>query len=78
MARLPEEEHCIAVVRNITFRKIEELKLAEQLNELNRWHSNTLGREGRIIELKREINAMASEMGQSLPYPSVVKSVEHD
>lgn len=46
-----------------------EDRVHEQLDELALWHDVTLGREGRVIELKREVNALLSEAGRSPKYP---------
>lgn len=58
--------------QDITARKKAEIKLAEQLDELRRWYKATLGREARIMELKREINDLLAELGRPLRYPSAV------
>ena len=39
-------------------RKRTEAELQRQLHELQRWHEATLGREDRILELKREVNEL--------------------
>jgi PAS domain S-box-containing protein len=44
--------------QDITERKTNEAKIMDQLEELKRWHNITLGREERILELKREINQL--------------------
>jgi GAF domain-containing protein/DNA-binding response OmpR family regulator len=51
-------------------RKLAESKLAEQFEELRRWHDATLGREMRTIELKREVNELLGQAGQPPRYPS--------
>ena len=51
-----------------------EAKLKEQLDELRRWHEATLGREERILELKREINDLLAKSG----LPKRYESAEHD
>lgn len=56
---------------DITQRKQNEAKFLEQLDELRRWHTVTLGREERIIELKHEINRLLVEMGKPPRYESV-------
>ena len=55
----------------ITERKQAEIKLKEQLDELSRWHAATLGREERILELKREVNHLLDNTGQPPRYASV-------
>lgn len=54
----------------ITERKRTEQKLAEQLAELRRWHTITLGREERILQLKREVNDFAARLHEPPPYPA--------
>ncbi len=58
------------IARNITERKQVEANLAEQLDELRRWHDTTLGRELRILDLKHEINELLGQAGQPSRYPS--------
>ncbi len=62
------------LVRDIRYaieRKQVEAQLNEQLDELKRWQDATLGREGRVIELKREVNQLLAQAGQPPRYPSV-------
>lgn len=56
---------------DITERRRVEAEQARQLGELRRWHTVTIGREGRIAELKREVNALAARLGETPPYGSV-------
>jgi len=56
--------------QDITERKQTEMRMSEQLNELKRWQKATLGREGRILELKREVNELLTQMGQPPRYHS--------
>jgi PAS domain S-box-containing protein len=56
--------------RDINQRKLAEIKIDEQLDELRRWHNATLGREKRILELKREINRILAEAGKPPRYAS--------
>jgi GAF domain-containing protein len=51
-------------------RKQAEIRLAEQLNELRRWHEATLGREMRILELKHEVNELLAHSGKPPRYSS--------
>jgi PAS domain S-box-containing protein len=59
----PSDYLHIAIVQDITQRKVSEEKLSEQLDELRRWHDATLGREKRIIDLKKEINELLVKAG---------------
>jgi hypothetical protein len=45
--------------------------VSEQLDELRRWHQATLDREGRVLDLKKEVNDMLAQAGQPPRYPSV-------
>ncbi len=56
--------------QDITDRKQAEARLTEQLDELRRWHAATLEREARVVELKREVNALLAQAGQPPRYPS--------
>lgn len=58
--------HC--VMRNIEERKQAEEKIKAQLNELKKWHATTIGREERIIEMKKEVNALLEKLGQQKKY----------
>jgi PAS domain-containing protein len=44
--------------------------LAKQLDELHRWQQLTLGREGRILAMKQEVNSLLAELGQQARYAS--------
>ena len=44
--------------------------LAKQLDELHRWQQLTLGREGRILAMKQEVNSLLAESGQQARYAS--------
>ncbi len=61
------------ILRDITERKQTERKLNEQLYELRRWNSATLGREKRVLELKAEVNQLLTYMGQPPRYSSAAK-----
>jgi PAS domain S-box-containing protein len=54
--------------RNITARKRAEEALRVKLEELQRWQTATLGREGRVAKLKTEVNELAARLGESPPY----------
>lgn len=44
--------------------------LSKQLDELHRWQQLTLGREGRILAMKQEVNSLLAELGQQARYAS--------
>jgi len=58
------------VNQDITERKQAETRLREQMEELQRWHKITLGRELRILELKQEVNTLRAEAGKPAKYDS--------
>jgi PAS domain S-box-containing protein len=58
------------IIREITERKKSDEKIHHQLNELQRWHEATVGREHRILELKQEVNALLMKYGEPIRYPS--------
>ncbi len=58
------------IMLDITERKRAEAQLAEQLDELRRWYAVTLGRETRVLDLKREVNELLARAGQPPRYPS--------
>jgi PAS domain S-box-containing protein len=55
---------------DLTEQKRTENELREHLDELNRWFKATIGREERIIELKREVNALLRQRKLSPRYPN--------
>jgi hypothetical protein len=63
---------------NITERKRTETKLAEQLNELQRWNDAMQGREERILTLKHEVNELLGQAGLPLHYPSAESKGQQD
>ncbi|GEM_PF-1484416 len=64
----PDRWLVVGVCTDITARRKAEQQMQQQLDELRRWQAVTLGREGRIGELKREVNALAARLGQPPPY----------
>ncbi len=57
--------------RDIHERKIAQAKIEEQINELRRWNKITMGREQRILELKRDVNNLLVQAGKPPLYTSV-------
>jgi PAS domain S-box-containing protein len=60
----------ISTIIDITREKQAQQKLTEQIAELRRWHEATLGREERILDLKREVNELRARAGTPARYPS--------
>jgi hypothetical protein len=56
---------------DITERNAIEQQNKEQLEELKRWYAVMSQREERIMELKREVNALLRELGRTSRYSSV-------
>ncbi|MBA7592030.1 hypothetical protein ES708_34202 [subsurface metagenome] len=63
-----EEEEELVVLQNITKRKHAEKELQKRLKELEIYHQATLGREGRIIELKQDVNELLEQLGKEKKY----------
>ncbi|PKO00207.1 MAG: hypothetical protein CVU42_05560 [Chloroflexi bacterium HGW-Chloroflexi-4] len=72
VAYSPQPNQFAVIVSDISDRKQKEIQLKEQMDELQRWHNVTLGREDRIRELKIEVNKLLSKHGAPIRYPSVV------
>ncbi|MDP4027833.1 MAG: PAS domain S-box protein [Gallionella sp.] len=60
----------VGFFRDISERKQAEAKLAEQVEDLRRWHDATIGREMRVLDLKHEVNELLVQAGQPPRYPS--------
>jgi PAS domain S-box-containing protein len=56
------------VVWKVVERKRAEIKINEQLEELRQWYEATLDREGKILELKDEVNELLAKTGGPLRY----------
>jgi len=63
---------------DITERKRTEKDILEQLDELHRWHEVTLDREGRVLELKQEVNELLKKHGEALRYSSTSQEKKDD
>jgi PAS domain S-box-containing protein len=70
LIELAGECYLLTLAQDITERKQAEQQLAAQLDELRRWYTATLGREGRVLELKHEVNELLRRLGEPVRYPS--------
>ena len=52
----------------ITELKQADLRMRGQMEELQQWHALTLGRENRVMELKREVNQLLQQLGRPPAY----------
>jgi len=68
--------HRESFVRVITERRAAEAQLTADLDELRRWNEATLGREERVLELKREVNDLLAPLGEPPRYPSVTDDAD--
>ncbi len=58
------------LVLDITEQVLAQQEVARQMDELQRWQQVMLAREGRVRELKHQVNALYAERGLPPPYPS--------
>jgi PAS domain S-box-containing protein len=68
----------IGNIADITERKQAEARVSAQLEELKRWSKVTLGREDRVMELKREVNHLLVEAGKPPRYASVLENAHEN
>lgn len=54
----------------ISARQKAEAQMEQQLDELRRWQTATVGREGRVLEIKGEVNALLARLGEPARYAS--------
>ena len=60
--------HYVAVKQEISDQKRAEAELARRNEELTRFNQLAVGRELRMIELKRQVNELARRLGEPAPY----------
>ena len=63
-----QDEQIVAFVQDITERKRAEAERLQKLDELQRFHELTVDRELRMIELKKEVNALLKKSGRPEKY----------
>ena len=65
----------VGMATDVTERKLAEEKIESQLHELQRWHEVTMGREKRVMALKREVNELLAARGEPARYQSQAQPV---
>ena len=60
----------LGIARDITANHQYQEQLTAQIEELRRWQDATLGREMRILELKREVNQLLADINEPARYAS--------
>ena len=58
----------VVLSRDITERKQAEEELKQRMEELERFNHATVGRELRMVELKKEVNELSLRLGRPAPY----------
>ncbi len=64
------------IIQDITDRKKAQIQLQEKLDELQRYKNVTIGREMRVVELKKEINKLLKKQGKPSKYMDTQKKIE--
>jgi PAS domain S-box-containing protein len=71
---LPDGRRLVmSMAMDVTERKQSETQLAEKLDELRRWREVMVGREDRVIEVKREVNELLTRLGEPPRYASALE-----
>lgn len=73
---IDERKHVVVAFTDITERRENEEKLKKTLDEIERFNRLMTGREGRVIEMKKEVNALLAELGREPQYKSVLDDAE--
>jgi PAS domain S-box-containing protein len=59
---------CVKIMRDLTESKRTQEALSDQMDELKRFTAVAVGRETRMIDLKKEINELCSRLGEPARY----------
>jgi len=71
VAYRPRPMHFAVIIDDITDRKNSESELIERMNEISRFNNLMIGREEKMIELKKEINKLLEESGKEKKYDEI-------
>ncbi len=75
-ARKAAEQANVVLQQEMGERMQAQAQMAKQLDELRRLHAAFMGREMRILALKRELNELLTQAGQPPRYTSVLEQGE--
>lgn len=75
LSAAPWGDGIVVSIEDITDRKEREAALEQSMEELGRFNEAMIGREERIIELKKEINDLLAELGRPPAYQSPTDDV---
>jgi PAS domain S-box-containing protein len=70
--RLPDATIIVAFAHDVMARKHDEAELQKTMADLERFNRVMVGRETRVLELKREVNDLCTALGRPPAYNSVV------
>ena len=65
---IENQKYFLVVIRDISERKILDHKLNERVAELEEFHDTVIGRELKMMELEKEIDALLAELGREPKY----------
>jgi PAS domain S-box-containing protein len=69
---LEDKSHVVLALEDVTKRKENERKLRKSIADLEEFNRLMVGREMRVIEMKKEVNALLAELGREPRYQSVI------
>ena len=74
----PERGRFVMLLLDVTDLTAAKAELTRQNEELRRWVEATRGREGRVLELKKEINALSALLHERPRFQSAIQDGEAD
>ncbi|MDB5340194.1 MAG: signal transduction histidine kinase with CheB and CheR [Planctomycetaceae bacterium] len=66
----------LKIMRDLTENKRTEESLSAHLDELTRFNAVAVGRESRMIDLKKEVNRLSARLGEPAPYALDIDQLE--